>query len=156
MKIPSRRNLLIAGVALVICAHFLIRWLDAPAKPKGPAPGSDEAVAAANQEITPSVSSLAYMGYEWQQHIKALPPEERAASQARFDQEKAFFVNAMKLPEAERDKAVKEHLQELMNDPHLQAVMAEDRFKKLSKLPPETRRKLLKSYVDYKSSVTGK
>ena len=34
--------------------------------------------------------------------------------------------------------------------------MAEDRFKKLSKLPPETRRKMLKNYVDYKSSVTGK
>lgn len=156
MKIPSRRHLLLSGVVLVLLAHFVIRWLDAPARPAGPAPGSDEAVTAATEEIAPSVSTLAYMGYEWQQHIKALPPEQRAASQARFDKEKDFFVTAMKLPEAERDKVIQEHLQELMNDPHLQAVMAEDRFKKLSKLPPETRRKMLKNYVDYKSSVTGK
>lgn len=156
MKIPSRRTLLISGVVLVVLANVIVRYLDAPAKPTGPAPGSEEAVSEAGKEIVPSVSTLALMGYEWQQHIKALPPEQQAKSQARFDEEKAFFVKAAQLSPEERDQAVKEHLQQLMNDPELQAVMAGDRFKKLAKLDPTTRRKLLKSYVAYKAKVSGK
>lgn len=156
MKKPSRRTLLIFGVVLVLVAHLVIRFLDAPAKTNEPAPGSDEAVATATQEIAPSVSTLAAMGYEWQQHINALPPEARPAAQARLDQEKEFFKKAFMMSEEEREKAVKQHLEELMNDPEVQTVMAEDRLKKMAKLPPKTRQKLMKSYVDYKAQVTGR
>lgn len=156
VKSPSRRTLLIAAVCLALVAHLTLRYLNTPVKSSEPPPGSAEAVSLASREIAPSISTLARMGYEWKQHIAALPPEQRAASQARLDEEKAFFLRAAQLAPGERDRVVKQHLEELMNDPELQTLMAEDRFKKLAKLSPETRRELLKSYVNYKSQVTGR
>ncbi|CAN5383476.1 hypothetical protein BH09VER1_BH09VER1_07160 [soil metagenome] len=156
MKIPSRRTLLFSGVLLVLVIHLVLNFLNSSPEQHGPAPGSPEAVELASREIAPSVSTLTAMGLEWQKHIDALPPTARAASQARLDQEKAFFAHVFQLSAEERDKAVQEHLAALMNDRDVQAVMAEDRLRKLAQLPESTRQSLLKSYVTYKRQVTGR
>ena len=112
-------------------------------------------MAAAN-DIAPSLSNLSNMGREWEKHIAALPPEERAASAARLQEEKTFFRQALLLPAEVRRQTMRERLEALMNDPEAQRVIMEERVAKFARLDATSRQKLLKGYVGYKSQVTGR
>ena len=152
VKLFSLRNLLIAGVVLALIANLIWRL---PKK----TPSifvTDDLTAAPEANIVPTVSNLSAMGMQWKQRLDSLPPEERAQSEARLKEERAFFISAMQLPAAERDAAVKERLQQLMNDPGIQAEWVEERYRMLVKLDPAKRQELFKKYVESKKELKGR
>jgi len=154
MKLPSRRSLLIIAVLLLVAVN--VGWrLSRTSQAARPAL-SGASLTATAESIAPTLSGLASMGREWQQHIDALPPEARAASAARFQEETKFFTQALTLPADERKRQMRARLEELMNDREIQAIMAEERIAKFARLDSPTRQKLLKSYVNYKSQVTSR
>ncbi len=154
MKIPSRQSLLIIAVVAALVVNII--WRIATAEPKlAPVGDSPASLAALANEITPSLSGLTTMGREWELHIAALPPEARAASAARLDGEKKFFLQAATLPAKERNREMRARLEMLMNDPEMQAIMMEERMNRFARLDSSTRQKLLKGYVSHKSQVVG-
>lgn len=154
MKFLSLRNVLVLVVLVAIVAN-VVRWRSAEAeqvkeeqKAKAEAEKSN-----AGANVLPSPSNLLAMGVQWKERIQALPPEERAKAQAKFDEVKVFFVQAMRLPPEERQAAVKQRLNELMNDPVMQQEWAEGRQKMLNAMTPKQREELSKKYVQYRKQV---
>ncbi len=154
MKFLSLRNVLVLVVLVAIVAN-VVRWRSAEAeqvkeeqKAKVEAEKSN-----AGANVLPSPSNLLAMGVQWKERIQALPPEERAKAQAKFDEVKVFFVQAMRLPPEERQAAVKQRLNELMNDPVMQQEWAEGRQKMLNAMTPKQREELSKKYVQYRKQV---
>lgn len=155
MKIPSRQSLLIIAVVVALAVNVIWRISTAEPKDVPPDTSSPAALLAVANQITPSLSGLSAMGREWERHITELPPEARAASKARLDAEKKFFMQAAMLPAQERKQAMRERLEALMNDPEVQGIMMEERMNRFARLDSATRQKLLKGYVQYKSQVVG-
>lgn len=151
MKILSLRNLLIAGVVLALIANLIWRL----PKKESSVFLTDDLAAAPETKIVPSVSNLASMGLQWKQRLDRLPPEERKVSEARLKEERAFFIAAFQLPAAEREAKIKERLQQLMNDPGIQAEWVEERYRMLVKLDPAKRQELFKKYVESKKELKG-
>lgn len=148
----TRRNVLIALILGVLAVNIV--WRQTATALEETAPGEQTfSLTPREEEIAPSLSSLSLMGREWQQHLAALPPEARARSAARLQEETKFFASLVTLAPEERDRQMRERLEMLMNDPEAQAVVAGLRIKKLVKASPSARQKLMRSYVSYKSQV---
>jgi len=113
----------------------------------------DDLAAAPEANIVPSVSNLANMGLQWQQRLAHLSPEQRQRSEARLDEERKFFTEALQLPEGEREARIKDRLQQLMNDPGIQAEWVEERYRMLVKLDAAKRRELFQKYVQSKKEL---
>lgn len=149
MKLFSLRSLLILAVALALVANILWRIpVGRPAKVSAPSAGSEDIWNPNN--MLPTVSNLRAMGKQWEARLATLPPEERAKSEARLKEETKFFIEAQFLPSDERRAKVRERIETLMNDPGIQSDWAGERMKMLAGMTPESRREILKKYVQSK------
>jgi len=145
MKFPSRTHTLIA-VAGILLVLSVVRWIALSfGDPALPALRDGETWHSAN--ILPNAENLHMMARQWKERIAALPPEEREASEQRLAEETRFFIEAQRLPAAGRSLAIDARIEELMNDPGIQADWAGERIKMLAGMPPEERREMMRQYI---------
>lgn len=150
VKIPPLRQILLVAVIVALAVNVVRRL------PRQESPSmflGDDLAAAPEANIVPSVSNLANMGLQWQQRLAHLSPEQRQRSEARLDEERKFFTEALQLPEGEREARIKDRLQQLMNDPGIQAEWVEERYRMLVKLDAAKRRELFQKYVQSKKEL---
>lgn len=88
----------------------------------------------------------AAMEQRMQAEIEKLPVADRAAAQARFDQERAFWKSARDLPPDQRREKMEEHF----NDPEVQKTMDERMARNDARRTPEQRMQRYQRYVNNK------
>ncbi len=93
-----------------------------------------------------------WMAERIQSQISNLPEGERAEAQKQFDEMRAFWLSVRDLPEEERRKKI----EEMMNNPEVQARMEERRDARDSQRSPEQRENRMRNYNDRKQQMKGK
>jgi len=154
MKIFSLRNLLILGVLILVVAN-IFSWKKAKAEEAIEAKEikKREEMAAGGANMFPSASNLLAMGVQWKDRLQSLPPDQRKKAEEKYQQEKLFFVSMLRLTPEERHAKITEHLQELMNDPGMQAEWAEGRHAMLASMDANKRHQMFKHYVQEKKQA---
>ena len=148
MKHFSLRSFLLLAVGVALAVNILCRFPVSSPKPVFTVSGKAETLGEVN--ILPSPSNLLAMREQWTELLTTLPPSERKQSAARLKEEIRFFTAAQFLPAEERDAKIRERLEGLMNDPGIQSDWAGERMKMIAGLTPETRREIMKQYVQSK------
>ncbi|MEI6339335.1 MAG: hypothetical protein WCQ57_12255 [Verrucomicrobiota bacterium] len=104
--------------------------------------------------FTPQRGNREGMNPEWmaeriQSEIALLPADERPEAQNQFDEMRKFWDSVRKLPEDERRAKV----DEMMNNPEVQARMDERMAARDSKRTPAQREQRMKRYIERKQEM---
>ncbi len=94
----------------------------------------------------------AFIAERAQAEIAALPIEERAEAQKQFDEMRKFWETVRSLPEEER----RAKIEELMNNPEVQARIEERMSSRDAKRTPAQRERRMKRYVERKQEIKEK
>ena len=90
-----------------------------------------------------------WMAERVQAQIAQLPAEERADAQKQFDEMRQFWQSVRALPEEER----RAKMEELMNNPEVQARMEERMAARDARRSPQQREQRMRRYVDRKQQA---
>ncbi len=90
-----------------------------------------------------------WMAERIQSQINCLPEGERADAQKQFDEMRAFWASVRELPEEER----RQKIEEMMNNPEVQARMEERRDARDAQRSPEQRLNRMRNYVERKQQM---
>lgn len=90
-----------------------------------------------------------WMAERVQAQIAQLPVEERADAQKQFDEMRQFWQSVRALPEEER----RAKMEELMNNPEVQARMEERMAARDARRSPQQREQRMRRYVDRKQQA---
>ena len=90
-----------------------------------------------------------WTGERIQSQINSLPPEERAEAQKQFDEMRAFWASVRDLPEDQR----RQKIEEMMNNPEVQARMEERRDARDAQRTPTQRENRMRQYNERKTQM---